>query len=670
MTTTSDKMFQHTLAQVLRLRENGAKEARAKLSSPQPQARPTSLPAIKKSLMSKASQVYERNKDVEAIGQVLTQAGLTGLDKLASSSTGAGSSPGGSVGGGDSTIPLTQEFADVGKSTTDGLKDPVAEHTLKNQLLEGEGPTAGEYSDPVLTRSARGGEGHQLDQGDLSTAESTSGGVVVNFPGTTGKDLSSDKGDNDLTINDTNKTAGVKVSEILNGLTPDKELVDPANAIRALRQMNIHSPNDAFFVLKRSAINYGIRGRNDVELVQNFAKAASLNDIHGADAWWELLLRSKHSAEEAKNEVAAAKEVVEGVVKATGELPTAEQVAQAANVSPVAANVATYEIAELVAATGGQVAAPGQAAAMAPAPIPPGMMAPGPGAMPPPMGGAPGAPPPMDPSMMGGMPPGPGGMPPGPGGMPPAAPPGAPAPPPPGGMPVQASIHPARLFDAISRLAMMDLSKLSGTEPTISVTDEPQTGGKSNDEKVVPPSGFSASNTIQNKEKSVSTGDLLNAQDRAMISDTLSSNSAQVSTGPQDTYDSTTTHLDHDEKLGRTDGIIDGNGEQVRGRSDQDMADSSMKTSSRRRDRLSDAVADLGDDILRGLFPELHKRSMESELRDETDDLFTPNADPDEHEEGGDYLNADGTTGDSKTNDTTTTEMGSDTSESVFEGNW
>lgn len=700
-------LYQSIVADVAAQRKAGAQAMRDKLSSADAGQAVTFVTEHER-LRQKASAVHSRNQDIIKIAQIVHRVGVTGIEKLAADSIGAGSSPGGDVGGGDYATPLTTPMEGVGETTDDGREDPVAEHTLKQTLMSGEAPDKGDMSgNPVVTRTARGGQGYQLDQGNLSSAEAPAGGPNVTFPGDTAKNLATrgdteafDKASAGMGLNTMfqsragGKVPGVKYDDtskvpegatyydskgnkktkkktappkpktpktssahVIASLMRDKELVDSGAAWNALSRMNIHSADDARYVLKQSAIRYGYQGQDEGALVGNMISGMHLGNLEMPELWRAALYTEKRSQPGAnpEGEIGKAKEVVEGVVKATAELPTADQVAQAAGVSTTAANVAIYDTGELIAAVGGQVAAPGQAMQAAPAPVPPGMMPPGAGGMPIPMGGAPGAPmpaPPMDPNAMGGAP-----------AAPPAAPAAPPAPAPAGGMPVQSSatpVHPRRLFDAIAAVNRYGHFKLS-EEPTIDVKDEPLLGGRQDSEMVVDPSGYSASNSIENNERKVTTADFLDDKDRALLSSTLGSNSAQVTTGPEDTdqRQGEPTHLTHEIKLPSTDGIIDGMGAQVAGTGHQDMADSSMKTSS-----FKQGLNELSTDLFLTMFPNMRKASMEDE-RVEVSKEIAPKTDDDEHKEGGDYQNADGSEGE-KVNDTTTTAMGSDTSDSVF----
>jgi hypothetical protein len=224
------------------------------------------------------------------------------------------------------------------------------------------------------------------------------------------------------------------------------------------------------------------------------------------------------------------------------------------------------------------------------------------------------------------------------------------------------------LFDTINSLVSRGGLKFS-TTPTLTLTDEPQTGGKQDDEKVLEPSGYEAGNAEPMVEKTVTTTDFLSPSEKSLVDSALSSNKAQVSTGPQDVDTTTTepTHLTHDAKRATTDGIIEGDGEQVKGTDSQDMADSSLKTSG----PFARSLRDISDDLMLTMFPHLRKVSEEEERAEAASGSIEISAVPaDEHKEGGDFTNVDGSEGE-EVNDTTTTAIDTDEGSSSLypEGN-
>jgi len=174
--------------------------------------------------------------------------------------------------------------------------------------------------------------------------------------------------------------------------------------------------------------HFGLRGPIDaVELFKNSAAYLGMSlpeYLRGAELHTDksVLLRryalNKMSESHVDNQVNEAGRVVRAIVKETKTLPEASEVAETANVSPIAANIAIMETAEIIAATGGSVGATGGSTSPAgaipspavvgggpPQPISPAPPMMPPEATPPPMGPPPPGPP-MEPPPMG-PPPGP-----------------------------------------------------------------------------------------------------------------------------------------------------------------------------------------------------------------------------------------------------------------------
>lgn len=158
------------------------------------------------------------------------------------------------------------------------------------------------------------------------------------------------------------------------------------------------------------AYSMGVTGPDDaVEIFTNTARSRGVKVAHLLENVLELHIRPKAAAmrqvgyleknsSDIDNDISKAKDAVQAIVKAKGELPDAVDIADAANVSPIAANIAVHETAELIAAVGGQVAASDIPD------IPPEVMGPeemGAGMMDPMMDPGMTGPPPMDPNMMG-----------------------------------------------------------------------------------------------------------------------------------------------------------------------------------------------------------------------------------------------------------------------------
>ena len=157
--------------------------------------------------------------------------------------------------------------------------------------------------------------------------------------------------------------------------------------------MDVISPDDALAVFQKTAARYG---------VDPLTYAAEMDLGHPT---FVTTLRSYALTKVSSDDIAKAKDAVQAIVKAKGELPSAVDISQAANVSPLAANVAIHETAELIAAVGGEVAsadvpmvpdAMGGPEMMGAGPVPPAPLPPQDPNM---MG-----PPPMDPNMMGAPP--------------------------------------------------------------------------------------------------------------------------------------------------------------------------------------------------------------------------------------------------------------------------
>ena len=221
------------------------------------------------------------------------------------------------------------------------------------------------------------------------------------------------------------------------------------------------------------------------------------------------------------SDISKAKKAVEGIVKATGELPEAGEISEAAAVHPTAANLAIYEVAELIAAVGGEVAS--AAAPMGdggPAPEAAGVPAPPAGAMPgAPMGGDPmgGGAPPMGPP--------PGGDPMG-GGAPPMGPPPGGDP----GMVAQASAG------AKKQASNADLNELIQDICRRKLSADSELSG--NREEPADPSNLSPEDLAEDPEPSKGKAGkkelTLSAEDRAKLDRTIGSIPALTKSDPSD----------------------------------------------------------------------------------------------------------------------------------------
>lgn len=643
--TASDQIFKDAIAHARQQREMASRSVTTKLSSPQDRGKGTPMERLR----SKASAARKRNAQARLIGAALRQMHQTGFQKVAMDMA-----TGGSPGSGNDTDPL----ASTNGSSIHNKSEPVATHEVDPALQSGNNPDTSN-SNPIVTRSGRGGEGYTMDQGDLSQVNAPDGDPVrrrrsdsstdmagpgdnteIFDGGADGGTLSGTKQSNfgnvrdGLTGNPRGKTAQKtpktpKASQLLAKVSGGKALKNPHHARQwCSRVLDIHGPEDACFVLKQSAIRHGIQAPTDDGLIEKFSRAIGLELPDRRAEWRQDLLLEKMSmglgqeqAEvQARTEVDRAKDTVEAVVKAQGELPTTTQVAEAAGVSPTAANVAIFETAELIASTNGQVAAPGQAsAAMPPAPMPGGMG--DPGAMPPapmPPAGAPPMPPPMDPAMAGG-----GAMP--PVGAPPAAPvdPAAAGGVPPQQMPVASGIHPQRLRGVISQIMQSGGVGKFSTVATIDTPPESSDGAKSKSERTVEAGhGATLSDHEERGFDPQPTKDMLSADQASVLQSAFGSNASQVTTGPQDVAPhGEPTHINNEVQPAGDGGVFDTKGEQVSGTEGVDanpsgQGDGSSKTS-------ADRGEDLVDELMGSLWGGsryLSKRSEEKAAQDAVDD--------------------------------------------------
>lgn len=181
-----------------------------------------------------------------------------------------------------------------------------------------------------------------------------------------------------------------KAASVLRKMSGGRELLGPDAQVRAgfarvHDRFGIHSPEAALAVFQKTAQRLGVSVSvisedllklSDGSYIRNLWKAAELN---GLDAEGD--------------EISEARRVVDAAIKARQELPTSSEVSDVANTSPLAADIAIAEAAELIAATGGTVSAPGANAMAMEVPPAMGGNVPAPGAPMPP------AAPPMDPAM-------------------------------------------------------------------------------------------------------------------------------------------------------------------------------------------------------------------------------------------------------------------------------
>ena len=428
-----------------------AVEAAKRQYVPQTQEKTSSAPA-EPSAQEKLSAAKKLCEDAKAFGQLLQNLGEIGFESMAMRKV-------------SGSIPSTPQYSEAAPK-----KATKAEHTVP-------GPTDSTAHvggmQPDTAQAERGGSRPDtlVDGADTSTMASgepnSEGKMDAGADGGGDKNLS-DGSDNQRLENLAKASSAAQKLRILSGnkFVPG---LTKESAQQVLSRFGIGTPEAALGVLERTA------ARRKTSSSALFMSRWGLNDpekkeLLYAFARTQPAYRQKTSGLE--SDVVTAKSAVESLVKATGELPEAAQIAEAAQVDPVAANIAIYEVAELIAATGGQVGSAG-------APPDSGAPAnPDAGAVPggaPPMPPGPPMGPPMDPSMMGGAPPmDPSMM----GGAPPMPPGGAPPP----GMMGMASAgaskvdaSPQDIRDAILAISRSTLAKQSASDQ-LTNREEPTAG--------------------------------------------------------------------------------------------------------------------------------------------------------------------------------------------------
>lgn len=365
--------------------------------------------------MVKLAQVRERAEDAIRLSVILENLGSMGIENLSFEKlSGEG-------------IPLQHETGDK----------PLSSYPKKAVVPDSKKAVGDTYIEPA---------------GDASPAPTQSiahDNSAANPPPKEGqKSGASGGGSKDLSTPPPPATVKGKTSEVLSTLkrlrggkylSADAEARQKVSA--ALVRMGINSPEAALNVFVKSA------SANRMSLETYCYRHLEINHRDKSRLLWNFAKTSGN----VDAEVSEAKRVVEGIVKGTGTLPDAASIAEAAGVNEIAANIALYETAELIAATGGEVAGAGMPGGEGP-PVPEEAgMVPGGPPMPagPPAGAAAGAPmppmppmpaPPMDPAMMG-------------------PPPGAR-----GGMVAQASVGTSKLSGAslADAIRLVAMSKLSG----------------------------------------------------------------------------------------------------------------------------------------------------------------------------------------------------------------
>jgi hypothetical protein len=263
------------------------------------------------------------------------------------------------------------------------------------------------------------------------------------------------------------KESQIRVAKVFAKLSAGRRLSDPQGTRKICSRMGVGTPVDAIRMFKRSAARWGC-SLDQVFRVLDIANPSRLDMLYKAS---EATIQSGDPSDQ----IEQCKKATMAIVKADQSLPTAAEVIEVTGCSALAANAAIQEVAEFIAAVNGEVMSSDAAAMGAAPPMPPAMgpadlgMPPQEAVMPPPPMPPPAPPMPMDPAAAGGAPPP----------MPMEDPAAMGAPPP--GMQVQSSAAPLedRIWGAL--MAM----KLSGEDYGIGdFSDDP-----TNPNKHKPPTG-------------------------------------------------------------------------------------------------------------------------------------------------------------------------------------
>lgn len=497
MRSHSDRLFMDTVEN-LRRKRHMADQAQEKTS--QQKKVPTAR--------EKLSSIKSRNEDHARVGKILVALGQYGFEKVAMESLKLSE---GNPSGWDTSGDPGPPAAEPTESTANGAPAQAASAgSVTEQMASGGSGSSDPSSNEVtIARMSRGGPrpDNLVDMGNPSTTEANpeSTEPTVGFIGEPGgKDLADGSANTNLD-NLASKESSAKLRTISGGKYIESSARDQS---AYLRRLGLKNSDDAFNVFVKTAAKKG-------KTLNAYLTGLELNSFDKKSLMREIALE-KMSQGKLDGDISAAKNAVEAVVKATGTLPDASAVAQAAGVDPMAANIAIFETGELIAATGGQVAGAAGPTTAAPMSEDVGAMPPGAGQVEgAPMAPPAGTPPPVDPAMM--QPPMPMGDPMAGGAAPPA---GAPPMPPQDGMVAQASVgnvkladdQRARLRGLITRLvknsASASLEGMSAEEPTAG------SGVRSNSEGVLDPG----------PEVSTDSALQLTPADRSMVDSVLGSN--------------------------------------------------------------------------------------------------------------------------------------------------
>lgn len=502
MSALHDRLFLDTVEDIRRLRQT-ADQAMTKASSKR-----------EVSSLEKLSAIKSRNEDIARVGKVLTMLGEYGFENVAMSKASEGSNPSGWSTDGGTGNP------DPFVTHSDSNGSPAANPSSSSAVTEamtgpGDGSNSPSDNKPVITTTTNTGgprPDNVVDAANPSTTETmaASPDAVTGAIGAGTKDLADGSANQNL---DNIAKASTALRNIAGG-----KYVDPEKASQYLRGLGLSTSMDALNVFAKTA---SVQGRN----LGEYLAGMDLSSLEKKGLMISIA-REKKSQAGLDGEISAAKDAAEAYVKATKTLPSAAELAQAANVDPMAANIGVYEVAELIAATGGQV---GDATAGVEAPLPGDLGAPPPAAGDvggPPMTPAAPTPPPVDPSMMGA----PMGAP--PMGAPPmGAPMGAPPAPPAPGMTAMASAGKSKLSEdkmALLRSVVNRVVKRSADASLERLDREESTAGSgvssnSDPDMVHDPAPSADGSPLQ-----------LTPQDRNAVDNVLGSNAGVLAAGQSD----------------------------------------------------------------------------------------------------------------------------------------
>jgi hypothetical protein len=264
------------------------------------------------------------------------------------------------------------ETAEAGSSNVSGPMSNGAPSAVTNSGQSIRDLTNGQ---PTRIEMARHNAGDlSLDQGNLDSIR----GPVVNggpMPTVEGPDNTYAA----LASEAANAVTKESAARVLRKLSNGRKFSNNRAAYAAAKRLNIHDSSTALFILTKSA---SVRGKS----MTDFLEGMDLRNHNRANYFREMavsqtsnLLRKYAEAgiigpmgvgmdgaiQQVETEITRAKDAVEALVRSDQTLPTSNVVMQVAEVSAPAANAALTEVAEFIAAVGGQVVSPEQAAAMA-----------------------------------------------------------------------------------------------------------------------------------------------------------------------------------------------------------------------------------------------------------------------------------------------------------------